>query len=170
MYFNLRLWSFTRGVRLRIAWAVLIGLVAAGLGIARLALLGWLLGRVFAGEPPAALLLPFAAVAVVMALKGVAEFLRDMVAHRTGAMVQLHIRRRIYDKVVELGPAHFGLRRTGDVVLSMVEGVEKLETYFGLYLPQVFLATLSPLGVFAFVAFLDLPVAVVMLSFALVTL
>ena len=170
MYFDLRLWGFTHGVRLRIACTVLIGLLAGGLGIARLALLGWLLGRVFAGDAPSALLAPFAAVALVMALKGVAEYWRDMVAHRTGALVQLHIRRRLYDRVVELGPAHFGMQRTGDVILSMVEGVEKLETYFGLYLPQVFLATMIPLGVFAFVAFLDLPVAAVMLAFALITL
>ncbi|MCH7476951.1 MAG: ABC transporter ATP-binding protein [SAR324 cluster bacterium] len=170
MYFNRRLWGFTRGVRLRIAWAVLIGLAATGCGVARLALLGWLLGMVFAGAPPAALLMPFALVAVVMALKGLLEYWRDLVAHRTGALVQLGIRRMLYDKVVELGPAHFGMRRTGDVILSMVEGVEKLETYFGLYLPQVFLATLAPLAIFGFVAFLDLPVAGVMLAFALLTL
>ena len=87
MYFNQRLWGFTRGVRLRIAWAVLIGLAATGCGVARLALLGWLLGMVFAGAPPAALLMPFALVAVVMALKGLLEYWRGLVAHRTGALV-----------------------------------------------------------------------------------
>ncbi len=51
MYFDLRLWQFTKGVRSRIAGAVMIGLLAAALGIARLALLGWLLAKVFRGEP-----------------------------------------------------------------------------------------------------------------------
>jgi ATP-binding cassette subfamily C protein CydCD len=170
LYFNLRLWAFTRGVRWRIAWAVWIGLLAAAVGIARLALLGWLLGRVFRGDPPGELLWPFAAVAGVMLLRGVLEHWRNTIAHRNAALVQLHIRKRLYDKVVELGPAHFGLRRTGDVILSMVEGVEQLETYFGQYLPQLFVAALTPVGIFAFVAFLDLPVAGVMLAFALLTL
>ena len=43
MFFEPRLWQFTKGVRLRIAGSAAIGLVAAVFGIARLALLGWLL-------------------------------------------------------------------------------------------------------------------------------
>ena len=44
MYLDRRLWAFTRGVRARIAGTVLLGLLAVGAGIARLALFGWLLG------------------------------------------------------------------------------------------------------------------------------
>ena len=40
VFFDSRLWQFTKGVRRRIAGAVMIGLLAAALGIARLALLG----------------------------------------------------------------------------------------------------------------------------------
>src|SRR5438477_168097 len=56
MYLDRRLWAFTRGVRLRIVGTVVIGLLAVAAGIARLALFGWLLGRVIAGEPLRALL------------------------------------------------------------------------------------------------------------------
>ena len=51
MHIEPRLLVFTKGVRLRIAGAVAIGLLAIGFGIARLALLGWLIGQVFAGRP-----------------------------------------------------------------------------------------------------------------------
>ncbi|MEE8499664.1 MAG: ABC transporter ATP-binding protein, partial [Kiloniellales bacterium] len=170
MYFDLRLWQFTKGVRGRIAGAVMIGLLAAALGIARLALLGWLLAKVFRGEPLDAMIMPFAAVAGVMVLRGGLEYWRNMVAHGTAARVQRHLRKRLYDKVIELGPAHFGLRRTGDVMLSMIDGVEQLETYFGQYLPQIFVALFTPVAIFALVAFLDLPVAVWLVAFALITL
>ena len=50
MYLNRRLWAFTEGVRLRIAGATLAGLLAVLAGTARLALLGWVLGRVLAGD------------------------------------------------------------------------------------------------------------------------
>ena len=93
-----------------------------------------------------------------------------MAAHRTAAIVQLRIRERLFDKIVELGPAYMGLERTGAVITSMVDGVEQLETYFGRYLPQLFVAALTPLGIFVFVAFLDMPVAAVMTGFALFTL
>ena len=170
MYFDLRLWGLTKGVRLRIAGAVAVGLLAAAAGVGRLALLGWLLAMVFRGEPLDALIVPFAWVAGVMLLRGVFDYWRNMVAHRTAALVQLHLRERLYDKVVELGPAHFALERTGGVILSVIDGVEQLETYFGQYLPHVFVSLLTPLGIFAFVAFLDLPVAAVLLAFSLATL
>ena len=41
MHFEPRLWIFTKGLRLRIGWAVLIGLLAVGFGVVRLGLLGW---------------------------------------------------------------------------------------------------------------------------------
>ncbi len=170
MYFDKRLWVFTAGVRWRMAFAILISILSATVGIVRLALLGWLLARVFEGAGAAELTLPFAAIAVVMVLRGVLEYWRTMIAHRTAALVQLHIRERLYNKIIELGPAHFGLERTGDVVTAAIDGVEQLETYFGQYLPQFTVAILAPIGIFAFVAFLDLPVAIVLVAFALITL
>ncbi len=170
MYFDRRLWQFTQGVRPRIFWAVLVGLISAAVGVARLALLGWLLARVFAGAAFADLVWPFAVVASIMALRGALEYIRNMVAHKTAAIVQLHIRRRLYDQIVALGPAYFGLERTGDVILAMVDGVEQLEVYFGQYLPQLFVSALTPVGIFVFVMFLDLPSAAVLTGAALVTM
>ena len=170
MYFDRRLWTFTEGVRCRIAVAVLISLVSAAVGVARLALLGWLLAKVFQGAGMDELTLPFVAIAGVMVLRGGLEYWRIMIAHKTAALVQLHIRKRLYDKIIELGPAHFGLERTGDVIASMVDGVEQLETYFGQYLPQLIVAALLPPGIFLFVVFLDLPVAALLVGFALITL
>ncbi len=170
MYFNPRLWVFTAGVRGRIWGSVALGLFSTALGIARLALLGWLLALVFAGAPLSDLAAGSALVALAVLLRGGLEYARIMVAHRTAAAVQLNLRARLYDKVVELGPAFFGLTRTGDVLVSLIDGVEHLEVYFGKYLPQLFIATLSPILIFAFVAWLDLPVALVFLLAALATL
>ena len=169
MYFDRRLWGFTKAVRGRIFWAVFVGLISAAVGVARLGLLGWLLAKIFSGEPADALFGPFILVAAIMALRGFLEYGRNMVAHRTAAIVQMKLRKKMYAKVVELGPAYFGLQRTGDVILSLVDGVEQLETYFGQYLPQLFVAILTPIGIFCFVAFLDLPVAALLTAFALIT-
>ena len=170
MFFDHRLWQFTRGVRLRIAAAVAMGVFASLVGIGRLALLGWLLARVFAGDAFSELVVPFALVAAVMVLRGWIEHTRAMFAHRTAARVQLALRQRLYAKVVALGPAHFGLERTGAVLLSMIDGVEQLETWFGEYLPQLLVATITPLVVFAWLAFFDFPVAALMFGFAMFTL
>jgi ATP-binding cassette subfamily C protein CydCD len=170
MHFETRLWQFTVGVRLRILYAVLIGLVATCFGIARLALLGWLIGRIFAGDGLQELLMPLLAVALVIVLRGTLEHWRAIVAHETAARVQLHLRRQLFQKVTELGPGYVARERSGDVTLSLVDGVEQLEVYFGQFLPQLLVSLLTPLLIFAFVAWLDLPVAAVMLFFALLAL
>src|SRR4029453_3103406 len=170
MHFETRLWQFTKGVRLRMVYTVLIGLVAACFGIARLVLLGWLIGRIFAGDSLQELLLPVLAVALVIVIRGVLDHWRALVAHATAARVQLRLRRRLFDKVTELGPSYRGQQRSGDVTISLIDGVEQLEVYFGQYLPQLLVSLLTPLLIFACVAWLDVPVAIVMLVFALIAL
>jgi len=165
-----RLWAFTDGFRLRIAGAAIVGLAGVALGVARLVLLGWLIGQVFAGRSPASLVLPTVAIAAVMVARGAVEHWRAMLAHETAGRIQKQLRRLIYDRITALGPATVAQRRSGAVSLSLVDGVEQLETYFGQYLPQLIVSFLTPVVIFVVVAFVDLPVAAVMLAFALLAL
>jgi ATP-binding cassette subfamily B protein len=170
VYLDSRLWALTAGVRGRIAASVLVGLAAVAAGIARLALLGWLLGRVLAGESLPSLVPAIALTAAALGARSALDYARAMVAHHTAARVQTRLRQTLYTHVADLGPAHFARARTGDVLLSLVEGVQQLEVYFGQYLPQLFVAALTPFLIFAFVVFMDLPVALVLLVAAVVIL
>src|SRR5690606_28381320 len=69
-----------------------------------------------------------------------------------------------------LGPAWFGGQRTGGVMLAVIDGVEQLQSFFGRYLPQLFIAACAPVVIFAFIAWWDWPVALVLMAAALVTL
>lgn len=170
MHFEPRLWNFTAGVRLRIVWAVLVGLVSVALGVARLALLGWLIGAVFAGRALNDLAWSIALIAAIMLLRGAAEHIRVMTAHETAAKVQKTLRRAIYDKIAALGPGAVARQRSGALTLSLIDGVEQLEVYFGQFLPQFLIALLTPFLIFVAIAWIDLPVAGIMLIFALVAL
>src|SRR5207244_2429325 len=170
MYFDRRLWQLTSGLRGWIALAVLLGLVASVVGIARFAILGVLLSRVFDDAGFVKLAIPAIGVAAAVILRGLVDHNRTMISHRTATRVQEELRGRLYDKVAGLGPAWFAGERTGGVMLSIVDGVEQLQTFFGQYVPQLCIAVLTPLAIFAFIAFWDVPVAAVMLAFALVTL
>jgi ATP-binding cassette subfamily C protein CydCD len=170
VYLDRTLLGFTRGLRARVVASAALGLLGVMLGIARLALLGWLLARVLAGAGPAALLGPIAAVIAVIAARAVVEYARTMLAHHTAFRVQARLRQRLYEHLVRLGPAHLTHERTGPIATSMVEGVQQLEVYFGQFLPQLIVAAATPLLIFAFVAFVDLPVAAVLVGGALVTL
>ena len=170
MFLDLRLWQFTQGLRWRIAIAAGVGVLATAFGIARLALLGWLIAMVFQGALLADIALPAVGVMLVIVARGWLEYLRTMLAHNTAARVQASLREAIFDKVAQLGPAYFGLERTGDVVIAMIDGVEQLEIYFGQYIPQLIVSAAAPVMIFAFAMFLDWQVALVMLAAALVTL
>jgi ATP-binding cassette subfamily C protein CydCD len=170
MFFDRRLWAFTKGTRVAIAQAVVIGVLASISGIARLGLLGWLLAKVFRGELLGELVVPVVLVAIVMVVRGFLEHWRKMLAHHTAAKVQLKLRAQLHEHVLQLGPAHFGDVRTGEILLSLVEGVEQLEVWFGEYLPQLIVAAVTPLVIFGILAPLDLPVAGVLTGFALITL
>ena len=170
MYFDLELWRLTAGLRLSMAAGVLLGLLALAAGIARFAFLGIALAQVFAGgglaEAAPALV---AAMAAVLS-RGWLDQRRARQANRTAALVQTRLRTMLFDRIAALGPAWFAGERSGGVMLSMVDGVEQLQTFFGQYLPQLAIAVCAPIAIFAFIAFWDVPVALVLLAAALVTL
>jgi ATP-binding cassette subfamily C protein CydCD len=170
MYFDLRLWRMTEGLRGRIVLVVVLGLCSLAAGIARFAFLGALLALVFRQAPYQQLMLPVAGVAFAIALRAALEQARTMIAHRTAALTQETLRGRLYDKIITLGPGWFAGERTGGMMLSMVDGVEQLQSFFGQYLPQLFVSACAPFAIFAFMAWWDLPVAGVMLVAALFTL
>ncbi|HEX5454807.1 MAG TPA: ABC transporter transmembrane domain-containing protein, partial [Stellaceae bacterium] len=170
MYFDRRLWALTLGLRGRIALAIGLGLAASAFGIARFALLGALLARVFAGAAPGTIASLAIGVAGAVILRAGLDHVRTLIAHQNAARVQEELRGLLYDKIAELGPAWFAGERTGGVMLSLVDGVEQLQSFFGQYLPQLSIAALTPLAIFAFIVWWDAPVATVMLAAALVTL
>jgi ATP-binding cassette subfamily C protein CydCD len=170
MYFDLQLWRLTAGLRLTMAGGVLLGLLALAAGIARFAALGVALARVFSGEGAAAIAWPLAGAVLAVLLRAALDQARAVQAHRMAAAVQGRLRGMLFDRITALGPAWFAGERTGGVMLSMVDGVEQLQTFFGQYVPQLAIAACAPVAIFLFIACWDVPVALVLLAAALVTL
>ena len=170
MYLNQKLWSLTEGLRNRIVLSVGMGLGGSILGMLRLLLMGWIIGQVLNGAGLQQIWLAAAGTLVLMVFYAYWDYRRLMLAHNTAALVQHRIRTSLFDKIVALGPAHFSHLRSGEVSSAAVEGVEQLEIYFGQFLPQFFVAAITPLVIFAVVATLDFPVACVLLIAALFTL
>ncbi|HXH12716.1 MAG TPA: ABC transporter transmembrane domain-containing protein, partial [Alphaproteobacteria bacterium] len=165
-----RLFQLTRGFRWRLAWAAVLGLVASVAGIGRLALAGYALALVFQGHPLKSVLWPLAGVAGCITLRAFLEYCREALGNRTAGDIKVELRERLFRHVIALGPGYFDRKRTGDVVISLVEGVEQLETFFGQYFPQLAVAALTPPLIFLFMAAFDRPIAFVFLAFALFTL
>ncbi|MCR5154422.1 MAG: ATP-binding cassette domain-containing protein, partial [Lachnospiraceae bacterium] len=58
------------------------------------------------------------------------------------------MREQIYKKILRLGNTYREHATTAELVQESVEGVEQLESYFGLYVPQFFYAFLAPVTLF----------------------
>ncbi|WP_031363262.1 ABC transporter ATP-binding protein [Caballeronia sordidicola] len=170
MYFDLRLWQLTKGLRGHMVLSIVVGLLALLAGIARFVFLGQLLALVLRGSPWQSWVAPSVAVAAAIVLRALLDHWRAGVACRTAARAQETLRGQLYDRIVTLGPAWFAEQRTGGVMLSVIDGVEQLQTFFGQYLPQLAVALCAPFAIFGFIAFWDLPVATVLLAAALVAL
>ena len=170
MYFDLRLFALTRGVRSRILLAALVGLAGLPVSLGRLALSGVVIAGVIQGRPLGDLVVPLVAIAALILLRGLIQFWKEEISNRTAAEMKVTLRSLLYRHILALGPGAIDQRRTGGVLLTLVEGVELLETFFGQYLPQLLVAACTPLIVFAFMAFFDVQTALIFLGFALFTL
>jgi ATP-binding cassette subfamily C protein CydCD len=170
MYFDWRLFALTQGLRWRILAAALIGLAGLPLNLGRLALSGVVLAAVIRGQSVADLVPLIVAIAALIVGRGLVQVWKEDVANKTGAEMKVRLREKLYRHVLALGPGRIDQQRSGGVALSLVDGVEMLETFFGQYLPQLLVAALTPLIVFAFMAWLDLITGLIFLVFAIFTL
>ena len=171
MYLDARLLALTEGIRLRILAAALIGLLAMVAGVARLAIAAVAIFEVILRDASfSSLTWPLVGIAALILLRSALQYYQDVISHHTASIVKVQLRERLYNHALALGPGYFDQTRTGDVMLSMAEGVEKLENFFGKYLPQLIVAALAPVGIFIFIAILDLQLGFIFLGFALVTL
>lgn len=87
----------------------------------------------------------------VILLRSAALWLRDVFAQRMVTRIKTDLRRRLLDKLFNLGPLYARQERTGELVNLFVEGVEALEAYFSRYLPQLALAAMIPPLILCFV-------------------
>nr|WP_300832760.1 ATP-binding cassette domain-containing protein [uncultured Acetatifactor sp.] len=102
------------------------------------------------------------AAAAVM-IRFICTILSSRMGYLSSKSVKKTLREAIYGKLLRLGASYKEQVNTSEVVQVAVEGVEQLETYFGAYLPQFFYAMLAPLPLFAYLCFVNVPSAAVLL-------
>lgn len=77
--------------------------------------------------------------------------------------VKLALREQLFNKMLAIGPSYSQHVSTADVVQSAGEGIEQIQSFFELFLPQLFYAILAPVTLFFIVAPINMPTAVTLL-------
>ncbi|RYQ51641.1 ATP-binding cassette domain-containing protein [Bifidobacterium pseudolongum] len=107
----------------------------------------------------------FMLIAIATLAIATVRFLAHHFATRLGTeaaeRVKLGLRSELYRKMLRLGPSY--AQRTADVVQLTGEGVDQIQSFFELFLPQLGFAILAPLTLFAAIAPLNMLTAVVLL-------
>lgn len=162
--FDKRLLRLVPAARRLIAGDVALQWIALMANIAIFMAMGIFLQRVLEGSLTSS---DLAGLCVLAAGALVERYICQKQAQRLGQKAaqtaKTTIRQAIYGKLIELGPAYRETTSTGEALQISVEGVEHLESYFGLYLPQLFYAVLAPVTLFICLAPLSLPTALTLL-------
>ncbi|PKB75553.1 MAG: thiol reductant ABC exporter subunit CydC [SAR202 cluster bacterium MP-SAtl-SRR3965592-G1] len=160
-----------KGVRWRIILAAVVGMLAVVAGVARLAVAAVVIFKIIHEDAAfSALAWPLVGMAGLILVRSGLQYLQEVISHHTASVVKVALRERLYNHCLALGPGYFDQSRTGDVLMSLAEGVERLEAFFGRYLPQMIVAALAPIFIFVFMALIDFRTGLVFLAFALLTL
>lgn len=141
----------------RPVWGFLLLSVGLGLGITLLAVAqAWLFSRVVAGVFLAGDTLKTVRTSLelmlgIIVLRAAAQWLSEISAHEAAARLQFSLRQRLLSQIVSLGPVYTQGERAGELITTVVEGIESLEEYIAKYLPQLLQAVGIPLLILVFV-------------------
>jgi ATP-binding cassette subfamily C protein CydD len=152
------------GIRSYLCFTILMGLFVGMLVIVQAYALSRIIERVFLGVyglPQVwELMLVFGA---VILLRAALAWGREVAGNAIAARIKLYLRERVLAHLFALGPAYTRGERSGELISSIVEGVEALDPYFSRYLPQCFLSALVPALILIAVFSVDVPSGIILL-------
>lgn len=161
-----RILQFAGGARRWIALTFLAGLFESLANVLLLLLAGRVIVGIYEGRPLLTMADLFLGMLLAMALRALAEWSRDVSAQRSAAMVKTRIRRRLCEHLFDLGPSFLERRNTGSLTATVVDGVEALEAYVGLYVPYMTLCLVMPALLFlGFALYVDIVSALILMAF-----
>lgn len=135
---------------------VACGLAATVLLVGQAALLSLVLDALFLkGRALADLHAPLGALVLLALGRSLLLYAADGLAQGAAAETKRRLRVRLARRLIERGPLWVAGERAGEVVHTVVGGVEALDAYYAQYLPQAALAVLQPLFVLLAVLFSD---------------
>ena len=140
---------------------LVLGTGRAALTVGQAVLLAHLLAVGFRGAGLASLGASLAWLGAVVLGRGVVAALQDVVSRRMSAAVKEQLRHQVLRRVGQLGPLWLSRQRSGELATLLGAGIEALDGFFSLYLPQLVLAVLVPAAVLCVLAATDWRSAVV---------
>src|SRR6266536_3357876 len=159
-----RLLSLTRDSRTALILTVLSGFLAGLLTIGQAYLLSSTVNDVLLQGQPLTDVFPWLQlILVIIAGRAFFTWLNEVSANIVAVKIKSDLRDRLFNHILNLGPAYTRGQRTGELTTAAVEGIEALDAYYSQYLPQLVITALIPISILIVVFPIDLLSGIVML-------
>jgi ATP-binding cassette, subfamily C, bacterial CydD len=157
-----RLVQRTRSARPLLTVDTVLGVATALAILLQATLLARIVARAFAGVPLSRLGVDLGLLVIAFLLRGAFAWGMEVAGRRAAWSVLSELRLALVEKRLQAEPVAVDGADSGEIASVAVQGIEALEGYFARYLPQVVLASIVPLLVVAWVAFVDVESALIM--------
>jgi ABC-type multidrug transport system fused ATPase/permease subunit len=165
--FDRRLMRLALTERRALFGAIGLGLVIAATRVGQGVALAFGIASVF-DEGTWSALLPALAIAVgLVGVRSVATALEGSVMAGASVRITTDLRLGLVRSILRLGPGWVARERSGELEAVMVDGVEKLDAYFRLFIAKVIVASITAIAVIVVVIAIDPIVGAVVAVFAL---
>jgi thiol reductant ABC exporter CydD subunit len=151
-----RLSAYARATRTFLFLSVGLGVLSALLIVAQAWLLADVVSRAFlGGRSLAQLQTQLTVLLLVVLARATVAWVAELAASRSSARAKSQLRAALLQRVATLGLDSSREQRTGELAVLATRGIDALDGYFSLYLPQLFLAVIVPVVVVVVVLWND---------------
>jgi thiol reductant ABC exporter CydD subunit len=167
-----RLLAYARATGTFLLVSVALGVLSALLIVAQAWLLADIVSRAFLdGRSLTQLQTPVIVLLLVVLARATVAWAAELAASRSSARAKSQLRAALLQRVATLGLDNSREQRTGELAVLATRGIDALDGYFSLYLPQLILAVIVPVVVVVVVLWNDwLSAAIIAFTIPLIPL
>ena len=145
---------------------MVLGLGVAAARIATGVTLAVAICRVFDGDPMSDVLPLLGLAVALVGLRAVCTALQGGAMAGASVRIMGDLRVGWFDRILRLGPGWATGERSGELSAVLVDGVEKIDAYFRLFLAQIIVASITAVAIVVVIFILDPVVGAVVAVFA----
>ena len=144
--FSRKLWIEAKTENISLIVSILFGVILGGFIISQAWLLSAIISRVFQYNYSVVDIQPLLiGLILVIFGRGLAVFGRELSSGVVSIRLRAYLKSKLLSHLQEISPVYLTSERAGELSTTLIQGVDRLDSYFRDYLPQLFISTLLPL-------------------------
>ena len=146
--FNREIWKLARTERISLIATVLFGIILGGFIVSQAWLLSSIIANVFLSQKTLVEIQKDLIIFLLLILgRGLAVYGRERSSGGLSIDIRSNLRRSLFNRLHKISPKEISAERTGEITTTLTQGIDHLDAYFRIYLPQVFITAILPIFV-----------------------